>query len=513
MAAIHTICSYDQRFERTPASVPEMLVRLICFWRWINAGFGFIRDDREQVRPIRLNRSQERILAAMMDQAADEQPIRVVCGKARKHGASTLIQLLFVFLCAHYPNQRAITIAHEADATNEIFDIAQRAAERYAPIVPVDPKDRVIRYYGQGSRYTCHTAGGVAVGAGGTPNLLHQSELSKWEKNKAKTEYNSKISVPRRLTTIVFVESTFCGRELFHNNFTKAAEPDNPYAQLFNAWYLDERCVIDGFAGFALNDEERRLVRMAHDQGIELSKGQLAWRRSMVAELGEDVFRQEFPSTPEEAVQGTAGLLFPHMWDCLVDDLPFDMSNVPAEDLVGGIDFGYHDPTVIWTAVYNSGVLWLAQYYRRAEGLAKDHVAGLVHGCLYYCDPSGLTDRRGLQVAAAEAGVGARLTAAPRKKHTGEDCGATEMKALIRFAETGRLRIHRDVAEQLLLEADNLAWDERSGKIGDKRSAECGHFDSLYALKYLVMGVEGQVGERPPQAAQPATRRSQFARF
>jgi hypothetical protein len=470
-----------------------MLVRLICFWRWTEEGFAYIRDDREKIVPIQLNCSQERILAAMMDQASEGVPIRIVCGKARKHGASTLIQVLLVFLAAHYPNQRAITLAHEAEATDEIFDIAQRAAIEYAPIGSVDTKNRSIKYNDQGSRYTCHTAGGVAVGAGGTPNLLHLSELSKWERNKAETEYNAKIAVPDSPTSIVFVESTFKGRELFHHRFTEAGETDNPYTSLFNAWFLDDRCTMAAPADFTPNDEERLITGRAHAQGIELSNDQLQWRRFKAKELGADVFRQEYPSTPSEAVQGTAGLLFPHIRDYVVDDLPFDLNNVPQEDLVGGVDFGYHDPTVIWTGVYHAGVLWLGQYYRRAEGLAEDHVEGLVEGALYYCDPSGLTDRKGLQQAARDAGIGSRLVAAPRRKHAGEDIGITEMKQLIRFI-------------------DNLAWNERTGKIGDVRSAECGHFDSLYALKYLVMGLEGQVVVAEPQQARPPTRREQWAK-
>ncbi len=512
MTAADTINRHERAFDKTPDATLEMLVRLIRFFRWTNKDVAYIRDDREALVPIRLNLAQQRILARMMDQAAAGEPVRVVCGKARKHGASTLIQLLFVFLCAHYHNQRAITLAHEADATDEIFDIAQRAARQY-PGVLADIHNRVIRHESKGSRYTCHTAGGVAVGAGGTPNLLHLSELAKWERNKAETEYNAKIAVPDTPTSIVFVESTFKGRDLFCERFDEAADPGNPYDQLFNAWYLDDRCAVEAPEGFTPDTEERSLIGRAHREGIELSNDQLEWRRRKRKELGDEVFRQEYPSTPTEAIQAASGIILPGMRECIVDELPFDPQLIPLSDRAGGIDFGYCDAAVIWTAFYLDQVLWVTGFWRGIESLACDQLDGLEEGHTYWCDPAQVTDRRQLAKEAREQGLHVKLLPAPRRKHPGEDCSTVELKALVRLGEQGRLRVMRDVATQLIVECDSFMWNETTGKADERRTAAAGHFDSIMALKYMVMGVDKPVA-RPPQAkARVMSRREGFARY
>ena len=511
MTVSSTISKYDVRCDANDIEPDSMLERLVMFWRWTKAGMAWIRDDNEQLIPMRLNRSQQRILGRMMDQASEDKPIRVVGGKARKQGASTLIQVLFVFLCAHYPNQRAITLAHEADATDEIFDIAKRTAKEYHPVVPVDDKNRQLKY-DNGSRYTCHTAGGVAVGAGGTPNLLHMSELAKWEKSKVETEYNAKIAVPDSPTSIVFVESTFKGRELFFRRFDEAGVPGSAYNQLFNAWYLDDRCTAEVVDGRGADD--RAVIATAREEGIELSNDQLQWRRNKIKELGADVFRQEYPSTPIEAVQSNKGLVMPGMRSCLLDELPFVPSNVAWSDRIGGIDFGYHDPTVIWTGFYVDQIVYVTDFWRAAESLACDQIEGLCDGHTYYCDPANVQNRKELQRAANEDNLHVKLKQAPRKRNAGEDTATVELRAMIRLADEDRLYILRDAAEQLMIECDSFGWNEITGKPDDKRTVECAHFDSIMALKYLVMGVasRGTVAKAPVERARRSlSRRASFA--
>ena len=492
-----------------------MLQRLIMFWRWVNEGFCYIRivdGTREHVAPMSLNLAQERILAAMMDQAAAGKPIRIVTGKARKTGVSTFDQALKGFLCAHYPEQRAVMIAHEAGATDEIFEIAKRVASRYSPIIPTEPKARTIDYAAHGSRYTCQTAGGVAVGAGGTPNLLHMSELSKWERNKTETEYNARIAIPDQPTTIIHVESTFKGRDLFCRRFDEAADPDNPYTQVFIAWYVDDRCVLEAPEGFSHTAEERILIGRAHAEGIELSNDQLQWRRSKIRELGADVFRQEYPSTPTEAIQATTGIILPGMRECVVDGLPFEPGALPFSNRVGGIDFGYHDAYVVWSGYYVDQVLTLTNYWRGVESLADEQVEGLRDGHTYYCDPANVSDRYELQRAAHAAGLKVKLLPAPRRKHPGEDPSTTELKRLVRLSEQGRFLVMREAATQLIVECDSFMWNERTGKPDDRRTEDAGHFDSIMAAKYCVMGVDVPSIVAPKPRESKPTRRQQWAR-
>ena len=186
---------------------------------------------------------------------------------------------------------------------------------------------------------------------------------------------------------------------------------------------------------------------------------------------------------------GADGLIVRGLRDCLVTELPFDVALCGRDELVGGIDPGYQDPCVIWSGVYRDGTLWLIDYYRRVKGLAKDHVNGLLSGHTYYCDPPELDARMHLQDEAQKRGLDCRFLCAPRKRNAGEDTASAELRLLIDMVNAGRVRILMQLAPQLICEADTFSWNEKTGKPQDGRSETWGHFDSIYALKYLAMGV------------------------
>ena len=448
--------------------------------------------------------------ALLLQQAYEGVPVRIVIGKSRKsHGISTWVQCLGVFLCAHFPNQIAVTLAHEAKATEEIFDIARRAATHYAGLDPNVLSE--LRWPETQSRYYCQTAGTTAAQAGGTPSFLHQSEVSKWEKNKEETEYNSKIAVPDEPNTIVIQESTFLGRDLFWQRFDSARLGNSPYRALFLPWYYDDRLQADP-RDASLDDDERVLALEAQRHGVTLTPGAIQWRRNKIAELSAGVFRQEFPSTPEEAITADSGLVLPGMRNVLVGELPYDRPLVPHSERVGGIDFGYHDPCVIWSGVWRDGSVYLDSYWRGVESLAAEQVDGLIDGTTYYCDPANLSDRKNLERASYERGLHCRFFPAPRRKNPGEDSGLTELKQLVVAAQNDRLHILRSVAEQLLVESDTLTWNEKTGKPQDRRSETCGHYDSIDALKYCVMGCMARLSVlgRQPESERVLTRRQQW---
>lgn len=511
MTALHRIVKYDLLLDRGKIPRESMLYRLLMFWRATGRGLIIIRDVHTNLVSLTLNTAQCRVFVKMLDQAAQNKPIRLVIGKARKVGISTLIQCIFVFMCQHFPNQQAVTIAHQAEATRDIFDIGRLAASKYQPVNQADVGMREIKWP-INCRYHCQTAGGVAVGAGGTPSLLHISELAKCERNKEETEYNSVTAVPDVAGTIIVKESTFMKRDLFWDRYEQALEDDNPYEAIFIAWYVDDRLGAPLSEGFTLSQEEHELIALARNEGIELSFEALQWRRNKIKEIGPHVFKQEYPSTPEEAVQATKGLILPGLRRNIISALPFDRIAVLPVDRVGGIDFGFHDPTVIWSAYYIDQVIYLVDYYRRTKGLAVDHVSGLLKDHTYYCDPASTTSRKELNSAAI--GCRCRFTKAPRRKYAGEDPGVSELVLLARLCRTGRVQILASCADQLLIEADSYIWNSTTGKPEDKRSESSGHYDSIMALKYLAMGVDKRRGSQSRSETskqKPAlSRRAQF---
>ena len=226
------------RAERGEFRDNQMLSRLCQFWAWLNNGCCVIRDVNSELVPLTPNRIQRHIMARMLLQAACGEPIRIIILKARKGGVSTFVQALFFFMCCHYQHQVAGILAHIADATSEIFEIPKLMAGHYPGARPIQRK---ILFDDTGSRYWCHTAGSESIGAGGTPNLLHLSEVALWKLNKEDTHYSATNAVPDKPSTIIVEESTARGRELFYNRWENAHADENGYEPVFVPWYFDDR--------------------------------------------------------------------------------------------------------------------------------------------------------------------------------------------------------------------------------------------------------------------------------
>ncbi|KKL64391.1 hypothetical protein LCGC14_2165500 [marine sediment metagenome] len=489
------------------AKPDSMLDRLERFDRWLHKRQCIIRNVDAQLQPLILNRAQRAILDRMKCQARDGRPIRLVVLKARKLGVSTFTQALYFFISAHYRNQIAFMLAHQADSTTEIFEIARLMSRRYALIRSQVNRQSLI-FDKTSSRYRCQTAGAEGVGAGGTPSLLHRSEIALWRTNKTESDYTSGEAVPFAPDTIIVDESTARGRELFFNRFEAAHDEEHPYEPIFLPWYYDDGCALEGSPIRKYEMDEIALIRRAANEGIELGAQQIRWRRMKLKELGPGIFRQEYPSTPEEAVQGFTDLVLPNLRDCLIDKLPFDYVSVPWDQRVGGIDYGYHDPTVIVTSLYISQILYVIDVYRKVEGLASDHIQGVCEGHMYYCDPAALQARQELKAESRRVGIAARFNTAPRALGRREiNYIDAEWEAVRQLVRDGRLKIMRGVHQQIMLEADNLVYDSKSGTPDTRRGEGWGHFDTLDALRYNVMGcVRKVVMDLVPKARRDSRR-------
>lgn len=469
-----------------------MLWRLGDYLRWIGSGGCIIRDVHGILIAMRLNVVQQTIIAAMIEQAMAGQPIRIVILKARKTGVSTLVETLAVRLCQRNREQVARVIAHKAEATHEIFEIAKRAA--VSGRLGGNVKAASIEF--GASNYACYTAGGAGVGAGGTPSMLHLSEVGLWPmvltpEKAEEAEYTSIESVPLVAETIIVYESTSRGRNLMWRRFADARDGKTRYRAIFVPWFADpsKTVLVDHLDR---TDEERQLVRRAHNQGIEITDGMLAWRREGIAELGEHLFKQEHPATPEESVESARGLVVPGLRECIVKELPFVYVNIPDHDRVGGWDYGYNDPSALVTGVVWDNVLWVVDVSRGA-GLRADEMATyftIWPRHTYYCDPSALGPRHELQKACRDRDIVAQFVQAPAGR--GDATLAREEDAwgtVRQFIADGRVRVHVECAEQLLAESEAFVYNATTGKPEKNRDEIHGHFDTLDALRYMLGGV------------------------
>lgn len=443
-----------------------------------------------------------------MSQAVAGRPVRVRVGKARKGGSSTFWQTLFAFVLSVKPLGQAYCVSHREETRDALARIGSRSARGSTT---TDEFIQTIHRYPNGSWQAYVTSGGQSVGAGDTLSLLHWSERAKWGLKKQDTAHDTAIAA--EWADIIIDESTFKGRDDFWSDFDRARKQDTGYVPVFVAWYEDDRCRID-CERFEPDDYEAGLVEQAAREGVAIDHRHLGWRRQKIAQLGEDTFRQEYPSSPEEAIQASKGVIFPGSRLWRIDDVPFDYLSIPWNCRVGGIDFGYNDPCVIWSGVYWDQTLYLMQFWRGRETLAEEQANGLVDGHTYYCDPANLSDRKELAKAAAASGLHVKLLPAPRRTHKGQDQERSEIHRMIEFAAAGKLRVLHEVSDQLIIECDDLAWNEQTSKPHMQRSEECGHYDAIMAAKYAMLGVTYREPSAQPLSATdpPVTRRREFLR-
>lgn len=268
------------------------------------------------VQPLVLNPAQLVIDHYRKQQEQKGLPIRLIILKGRQMGVSTYCQG-YAFWRVMQPLHSCITIAHDLDSTNRIFNMAKffydnlptdiRPMKRYSnrkELVFENP-DEKTRDANPGLRSTIEirTAGNIGSGKGLTINVLHVSEIAVYRQPEmiASALYPA---VPPTEHSAILIESTahILGY-WFREQWDQAKEGQSEFIPIFLPWTLEPRYSLSGrskqewIERRPLDEYERRLVEV-----YGLTEGHLAFRRMKISELqSEDLFRQEFPLTDEEA--------------------------------------------------------------------------------------------------------------------------------------------------------------------------------------------------------------------
>jgi hypothetical protein len=172
-------------------------------------------------------------------------------------------------------------------------------------------------------------------------HFCHFSESSKWNVANARDLRTSVLQcVPDSNKTEVVFESTakgvggeFYGRfwgsryrcwvkkldenhePVVENFVNEQADPENIYTSIFLPWFVYDRYKMTVPDDFKLirNDVDTDLCEVRLKEQFGLSDSQIVWRRfTLVNKCDNDIntFRQEYPSTPEEAFIGTGRPVF-----------------------------------------------------------------------------------------------------------------------------------------------------------------------------------------------------------
>ena len=268
-----------------------------------------IKTKKAEIKPFVINPPQMKLYNEIAKQAKAGKPIRGIVLKARQMGFSTLTEGIIFKKTSTAKNVTSAIVTHKEDATKNLFDMSKRFYD-YLPD-PLKPKTKSSNAYelefntkdgkGLGSKIKCYTAGGGAIGRSDTTHNLHVSELAWWTGDKKNTLMGLTQTVPNETNTMVIIESTANGYEYFKELWDRAVDGESDYFALFVAWFELEEYKQE-YTGFAFTEEERRLKEL-----YNLSNEQLAWRRWKIKDLGgdENLFKQEYPSCPEEAFIST----------------------------------------------------------------------------------------------------------------------------------------------------------------------------------------------------------------
>lgn len=269
-----------------------------------------IRTKEGEIAPLQLNPAQQILNEAVERQLQTEGKIRVIILKARQQGLSTYVGGYLYYSVSQQKARKAMVITHHADSTRALFDMTKRYHEHCPDILKPHTKyssRRELSFDVLDSSYVVATAGGDSVGRGETLTHVHASELAFWPRSTQEDIWNGLAqAVPNTVQTAVFIESTANGVSgVFYDLWKGAVEGTNGYTPVFIPWFTDPLYREPVTENFERSPEEQELV-----EKYDLDDEQLMFRRRKIAQNGHDLFRQEYPSYPEEAFLTTGRPVF-----------------------------------------------------------------------------------------------------------------------------------------------------------------------------------------------------------
>ena len=274
-----------------------------------------IQDKNAKIIPLKINKPQMKLYYALKEQYKQGKPQRAIVLKARQMGFSTLTEAMIFKKTVTDFNIKSGIITHEASATDNLFNMSKRyldnLPEELRPqIKKSNAKELVFdNENGTGLKgiIKCMTAGNATVGRSDTFQNLHISEYAFWGGKKKETLIGLLQTVPDTINTMIIIESTANGYDDFKDMWDDAVAGNSEFVPVFCAWWeLDEyRKTYDGFG---LTDEELKLKEL-----YNLDNEQIAWRRWCIHNncRGDvNLFKQEYPSCPEEAFLSSGNCVF-----------------------------------------------------------------------------------------------------------------------------------------------------------------------------------------------------------
>lgn len=275
----------------------------------------YIRDKKQRLVKLKFKPAQVNLYEAIKKELQAGRPPRMIVLKGRQEGISTSTEALMFQDSATRPMVNTLIVAHRDDSTAALFNMNKlfydylpkkmqpmRKNSNAKELVfenPTRDPDAKRRRPGLRSRIRCITAGGRGAGRSLTNNNVHISEFAFWPGDKMATLLGIMQSVPDDINTLVVIESTANGYDEFKELWDGAVAGTNGWVPVFLPWYMEPEYRKPVEPGTEWTEAELRLKEQ-----FQLDDEQLSWRRWCIrVNCGgsEQLFRQEYPCTPDEA--------------------------------------------------------------------------------------------------------------------------------------------------------------------------------------------------------------------
>ena len=266
------------------------------------------KDSGKGFKSFEFNEAQKIVNAAIEEQLRDTGKVRAIILKARQMGLSTYTTARVFWKSYFNAYNKSVVMAHDSATSDALFTMSRNTIENMSPdFKPKFKKSNAkeIMFEHNDSGYRLYTAGAPEAGRGTTPTIAHLSEVAFWVHDE-KILAGLFQGISQADGTEVILESTANGvGNEFHRLWMGAKAGENEYIPIFVPWFLMSEYSRKAPEGFDRTNEEEVLVTR-----FNLNDSQLYWRRLKIAEGGTDKFKQEYPSTCEEAFIASGSNVF-----------------------------------------------------------------------------------------------------------------------------------------------------------------------------------------------------------
>lgn len=316
---------YYDKLDDDEAWAATLLVIMQDFYIFCERNLMIQDKITGEIVPFELNWAQRELVERVVDDIAHGRPVRYIILKARQLGLSTVIEALGYWWTTTHKHIKTVIMAHETDASTNLYDMFKRYFDFSHPSFQPDRKyntrkdlvfdleDNVKEQMvaegkkptGLGSQIKTLVAA-PGKGRSATIHFFHGSEVAFWEGN-ADVVSAALQAVPLAPNTFAFLESTANGvGGYFYDEWQLAMKGESAFKPLFFAWHQHDEYEIGVDGPIDIYDEEEmELLEIfkKKDYPIESWDRKIAWRRAKKKEFRSDPkkFYQEYPKDDMEA--------------------------------------------------------------------------------------------------------------------------------------------------------------------------------------------------------------------